>query len=91
MGLKWRVEFHRSAVKDLEMLKHVGLADKAKALLEGLENDPFFTPPPYEKLSGDLRGLYSRRINVQHRLVYAVDKETGTVRVLRMWTHYGDN
>lgn len=91
MGVKWRVVFHRHAVKDLELLKRAGLADKARALAEGLENDPLFTPPPYEKLSGDMRGLYSRRINVQHRLVYAVDEETRTVRVLRMWSHYGDN
>ncbi len=91
MGRKWRVEFHRSAVKDLELLRRAGLAGKARALAEGLQDDPYYTPPPYEKLSGDMQGLYSRRINAQHRLVYKVDKDAMTVRVLRMWTHYGDN
>ena len=91
MGVKWKVLFHRYAVKDLELLKRAGLSAKAKALAELLENDPFQMPPPYEKLSGDLKGLYSRRINVQHRLVYEVNEENRTVRVLRMWTHYGDN
>lgn len=91
MGLKWQVEFHRRAVKDLLLLKQTGLAGKAKAIAEALERNPFETPPPYEKLSGDLRGMYSRRINIQHRLVYEVDEENRTVRVLRMWSHYGDN
>ena len=91
MGVKWKVLFHRYAVKDLELLRRAGLSAKAKALAELLENDPFQTPPPYEKLTGDLKGLYSRRINVQHRLVYEVNEENRTVRELRMWTHYGDN
>lgn len=91
MGLKWRVEFHRRAVKDLLLLKQAGLAGKAKAIAEVLERNPFETPPPYEKLSGDLRGMYSRRINIQHRLVYNVDEENRIVWVLRMWSHYGDN
>ena len=91
MGLKWQVEFHRRAVKDLLLLKQTGLAGKAKAIAEALERNPFETPPPYEKLSGDLRGMYSRRINIQHRLMYEVDEENRTVRVLRMWSHYGDN
>ena len=73
MGLKWQGEFHRRAVKDLLLLKQTGLAGKAKAIAEALERNPFETPPPYEKLSGDLRGMYSRRINIQHRLVYEVD------------------
>ena len=91
MGLKWQVEFHRRAVKDLLLLKQTGLAGKAKAIAEALERNPFETPPPYEKLSGDLRGMYSRRINIQHRLVYEVAEENRTVRVLRMWSHYGEN
>ena len=73
------------------LLKQTGLAGKAKAIAEALERNPFETPPPYEKLSGDLRGMYSRRINIQHRLVCEVDEENRTVRVLRMWSHYGDN
>ncbi len=91
MGVTWRVSFHRHALKDLELLKRAGLAGKAKSLAEILEMDPFQTPPPYEKLSGDMRGLYSRRINAQHRLVYAVDVESHSVHVLKMWSHYGDN
>lgn len=88
MGIKWNVSFHRYAVKDLERLQQAGLAGKARAIAELLEQNPFQNPPPYEKLSGDLRGLYSRRINRQHRLVYEVDEAAKTVRVLRMWTHY---
>ena len=91
MGVTWKVLFHRYAVKNLELLRRAGLSAKAKALAELLENDPFQAPPPYEKLTGDLKGLHFRRINVQHRLVYEVNEETRTVRVLRMWTHYGDN
>ena len=62
-----------------------------RRLLDVLRENPYANPPPCEKLSGDMQGLYSRRINVQHRLVYAIDRETKTVRVLRMWSHYGDN
>lgn len=69
-------------------LKHAGLAGKAKALMELLEEDPYRTPPPYEKLSGDLRGLYSRRINIQHRLVYEINETDHVISVYRMWTHY---
>ncbi len=87
----YRVVFTRQADKDKPLLKRAGLETRAKALLDVLREDPFTNPPPYEKLSGDMQGLYSRRINVQHRLVYAIDRETKTVRVLRMWSHYGDN
>ena len=90
MGVNWRVQFHRNAVKDLEPLKRAGLASKAKALAEVLERDPFANPPSYEKLTGDLQGCYSRRINIQHRLVYEVDQERKIVRVLRKWSHFGD-
>lgn len=87
----YRVVFTRQADKDKPLLKRAGLETRAKALLDVLREDPFTNPPPCEKLSGDMQGLYSRRINVQHRLVYAIDRETKTVRVLRMWSHYGDN
>lgn len=87
----YKVVFTRQADKDKPLLKRAGLEAKTRALLDVLMNDPYANPPAYEKLSGDLQGLYSRRINVQHRLVYAVDRETKTVRVLRMWSHYGDN
>jgi len=84
----WSVVFAKQALKDAKKLKASGLKEKAQALLEVLETDPFQNPPPFEKLVGDLSGAYSRRINIQHRLVYEVFLEQRTVRVLRMWTHY---
>lgn len=84
----WVVVFTRQAQKDALNLASAGLRAKAEALLEILRVNPFQTPPPYEKLVGDLAGAYSRRINIQHRLVYQVDKEAKAVKVLRMWTHY---
>ena len=86
--MKWTVVYAKHALKDAKKLSAVGLKDKAQALLEVLASDPFQNPPPYEKLVGDLDGTYSRRINIQHRLVYEVFKKERTVRVLRMWTHY---
>ena len=84
----WQIVFTRDAQKDAPRLAAAGLRPKAEALLDILRRNPFQTPPPYEKLVGDLAGAYSRRINIQHRLVYQVDKEAKTVKVLRMWTHY---
>ena len=84
----WNVAYSKFALKDAKKLSAAGLRDKARALLDILEKDPFQNPPPYEKLVGDLRGAYSRRINIQHRLVYEVFRKEKTVRVLRMWTHY---
>lgn len=86
--MKWAVVYARHAVKDAKKITAAGLKDKAQALLDVLASDPFRIPPPYEKLVGDLDGAYSRRINIQHRLVYEVFKKERTVRVLRMWTHY---
>lgn len=86
--MKWEVVFAKHAVKDAKTLSTAGLKDKAQALIEVLANDPFQNPPPYERLVGDLEGAYSRRINIQHRLVYEVLRKERTVRVLRMWTHY---
>ncbi len=86
--MKWAVVFAKHAVKDAKKLAAAGLKDKAQALIEVLANDPFQNPPPFEKLVGDLEGAYSRRISIQHRLVYEVFKKERTVRVLRMWTHY---
>jgi Txe/YoeB family toxin of toxin-antitoxin system len=86
--VKWAVAFAKHAVRDAKKLAAAGLTDKAQSLIEVLANDPFQNPPPYEKLVGDLEGAYSRRINIQHRLVYEVFKKERTVRVLRMWTHY---
>lgn len=86
--MSWQVVFARHALKDAKKLAASGLKPKALELLAILERDPFQNPPSYEKLVGDLAGAYSRRINIQHRLVYEVFPDTRTVRVLRMWTHY---
>ena len=86
--MTWNVAYSKFALKDAKKLSAAGLRDKAQALLDILEKDPFQNPPPYEKLVGDLRGAYSRRINIQHRLVYEVFRKERAVRVLRMWTHY---
>jgi toxin YoeB len=86
--VSWQVVFAKHALKDAKKLAASGLKPKALELLAILERDPFQNPPSYEKLVGDLTGAYSRRINIQHRLVYEVFTESRTVRVLRMWTHY---
>ena len=86
--MTWNLAYSKFALKDAKKLSAAGLRDKAQALLDLLEIDPFQNPPPYEKLVGDLRGAYSRRINIQHRLVYEVFRKEKTVRILRMWTHY---
>lgn len=86
--MTWNLVFSKYALKDAKKLSAAGLKDKTQALLEVLANDPLQNPPPYEKLVGDLKGAYSRRINIQHRLVYEVFRKERTVRVLRMWTHY---
>lgn len=78
----------KQAVKDFEKLKSAHLIPKVKALVDILEQNPYQNPPPYEKLVGNLKGIYSRRINIQHRLVYDVLEEQKTVHILRMWTHY---
>ena len=84
----WAVVFAKQAVKDARKIAAAGLKPKAQSLLDVLRRDPFQNPPPFEKLVGDLEGAFSRRINIQHRLVYEVFKAERTVRVLRMWTHY---
>lgn len=84
----WNLVYSKYALKDAKKISAAGLKDKARALLELLEIDPYQNPPPYEKLVGDLKGAYSRRINIQHRLVYEVFRKEKTVRILRMWTHY---
>lgn len=87
--MSWRVLYTRQAQKDAKRLAAAGLKEKAQGLLRLLEEDPFQSPPPYEKLVGDLSGAFSRRLNIQHRLVYQVLEEEHIVKVLRMWTHYG--
>jgi len=84
----WNLAYSKFALKDAKKLTAAGLREKAEKLLGILESDPFQNPPPFEKLVGDLSGAYSRRINIQHRLVYEVFQNEKNVRVLRMWTHY---
>ena len=84
----WRVVFTKQAQKDARKLSAAGLRPKAERLLAILGEDPFQNPPPYEKLVGDLSGFYSRRINLQHRLVYQVHADAKIVKVVRLWTHY---
>jgi toxin YoeB len=84
----WRVVFTRQTQKDAKKLSSAGLRSKAEKLIEVLRKNPFMTAPPYEKLLGDLSGAYSRRINIQHRLVYQVLESEKTVKIIRMWTHY---
>ena len=86
--MKWSVILSRQAVKDIKKIKRAGLAVKLKELLKILEDDPFTNSPRYEMLVGNLKGFYSRRINIKHRLVYSVDVDRHFVHVLRMWTHY---
>ena len=84
----WRIVYTPQAAKDAKKLKRSGLKPKAEALLEILASNPFQSPPPFEKLVGDLAGTFSRRINIQHRLVYQVLRRERVVKVIRMWTHY---
>ena len=84
----WRLFFTKQAQKDARKLLASGLKPKAETLLDVLAEDPFKTPPPFEKLLGDLAGTYSRRINIQHRLVCQVLADQQAVKVLRLWTHY---
>ena len=86
--MNWTVVFTRQAQKDAKRLSASGLRPKAEKLLAILAEDPFRNPPPYESLVGNLKGAISRRINIQHRLVYQVLAAERTVKVLRMWTHY---
>ncbi|HES75420.1 MAG TPA: Txe/YoeB family addiction module toxin [bacterium] len=86
--MSWDIVYAKQAMKDAKKLAASGLKAKAQELLAVLANDPLQNPPPFEKLVGDLSGAYSRRINIQHRMVYEVFAKEKVVRVLRMWTHY---
>jgi Txe/YoeB family toxin of toxin-antitoxin system len=86
--VKWALVYTRKARKDAKQLAAVGLKEKAIEVLKLLQRNPFEAPPPDEKLLGDLSGAYSRRINIQHRLVYQVIEEDKVVKVIRMWSHY---
>jgi Txe/YoeB family toxin of toxin-antitoxin system len=86
--VKYKLVYTKQAVKDTKKLQTSRLDKKAKELLEILKINPFQTPPNYEKLSGGLNGAYSRRINIQHRLVYQVFEDEKTIKIIRLWTHY---
>ena len=86
--MSWVLVYTRQAQKDALKISRAGLKEKVQVLLDILAENPYQNPPPYEKLVGDLSGACSRRINIQHRLVYQVLEETRTVKVLKMWTHY---
>ncbi len=87
-GNKYKIKFSKEASKDKNKLLNFGLEKNCKEILNKMLDDPFCYPPPYEKLIGDLSGLYSRRINRQHRIVYEVDEKNKEVHIIRMWTHY---
>lgn len=84
----WELVFTHQAQKDAKKISRLNLRSKVDFLLELIKTNPFQNPPPYEKLLGDLQGAYSRRINIQHRLVYQVFPEINTVKIIRMWIHY---
>ena len=84
----WTIEFSRNAFKDAKKLRSANLASKVRQLVEILKQNPY--QPPYEKLSGNLRGYYSRRINIKHRLVYGIDEKNKVIRVVSVWSHYGE-
>ena len=86
--VNWKLVFTKQAQKDARKLAAAGLREKAEVLLDILQKNPFQSPPPYEKLLGDLAGAYSRRINIQHRLIYQVLDKQKTVKIIRLWTHY---
>lgn len=86
--VNWQLVFTKQAQKDAKKIAQYGLKPQAERLFEILKENPFLNPPPYEKLLGDLSGAYSRRINIQHRLVYQILDDIKTVKIIRMWTHY---
>lgn len=86
--MSWRLVFTKQAEKDAKRIAPSGLKPQANRLLDILREDPYRNPPPYEKLVGDLSGAYSRRINIQHRLVYQIVDDIETVKIIHMWTHY---
>ena len=86
--MAFRLALTRQAQKDAKKLESCGLDRKAKKLLKIIRENPYQNPPPYEKLTGDLKGSYSRRINIQHRLIYEILEELKTIKILSMWTHY---
>jgi len=86
--VKWQLFYTNQAQKDAKKISAAGFREKVENLLELLQDNPLQSPPPYEKLIGDLAGAYSRRINIQHRLIYQIIKNEKAVKIIRMWTHY---
>ncbi|PCI27613.1 MAG: Txe/YoeB family addiction module toxin [SAR324 cluster bacterium] len=86
--MSWKLVYTKQTQKDAKKLSHSGLKQQAQRLLKIIQENPYQIPPPYEKLIGDLAGAYSRRINIQHRLVYQIIEQEHVIKVLRMWTHY---
>jgi Txe/YoeB family toxin of toxin-antitoxin system len=86
--VSWRIVYTKQAKKDAKKLSRSGLKPQGEKLLSILQEDPYRTPPPYERLVGDLSGACSRRLNIQHRIVYQIMDDIKTVKILRMWTHY---
>lgn len=86
--MNWKLVYTKQAQKDAKKLASSGLKNKAKLLLDVIQKDPYQNPPPYEKLVGDLSDVYSRRINIQYRLVYQIYEKEHTIKVIRLWTHY---
>ena len=86
--MTWRLVYTKQARKDAKKLASSGLKEKAKSVLSIVSDNPYQTPPPFERLLGDLAGAISRRINIQHRLVYQVIEEEHTIKIIRMWSHY---
>ena len=84
----YKIVYRKQVLKDIPKLKSVGLSEKTKNLIDILKENPFQNPPPYEKLVGDLQGAYSRRINIQHRLVYQIYEEQKTIKIISVWSHY---
>jgi Txe/YoeB family toxin of toxin-antitoxin system len=88
--VEYKILYSKFALKDAKKLTSANLSQKAKELIETIKQNPFQNPPPYEKLVGNLNGAYSRRINIKHRIVYEVRQKDKVVRILRMWSHYGE-
>ena len=86
--MSWEIVYTKQAQKDAKKVSSAGLKDKATHLINIIKENPYQNPPPYEKLIGDLSGSYSRRINIQHRLVYQVYEKENTIKLIRLWTHY---
>lgn len=84
----YTIVYRKQAIKDIPKLKAIGLSDKTKNLIDIIKENPYQTPPPYEKLIGDLQGACSRRINIQHKLVYQILEEEKTIKIISIWSHY---